>query len=119
MPNIQERPSLYEMAMTAGLLKLQNQLAQLDWSRPLTRAAIRQQWSAFPTYAFLRLPAAKSFCAPGAVVRHLLAVEQQGVDELPDEAVVLAEGGPPLWGADPLIAGSIQMSGSATDTTHQ
>jgi hypothetical protein len=117
MQHIQTRPSLWEMAMTAGLLKLQCQLAQLDWSRPLTRADIRRQWDAFPLYAYLRLPAAKGFASAGAVVRHLLVAEQQKADELPDEGSVLAYGGPPAWGADPLVAGGTQVGGSATDTT--
>ncbi|MBA3827132.1 MAG: hypothetical protein H0X24_24970 [Ktedonobacterales bacterium] len=116
MNTIQQRPTLWQQAMCAGLLKLQCRLAQLDWVAPLTRADVRAQWPAFPQYAYLRLPAAKHFASAGEVVRALLQAELCEVDDLPDEWRVISYGGPPGWGVDPLIGGETQESGSATDT---
>lgn len=114
MQHTSPRPTLWQQAMSAGLINWQWQLAQLDWSHPLTRTAMRDQWAALPDEIYLRLPASKSFTSAGTVVRFLF---QREADDLPEDWLVTSHGGPPSWGRDPLVAGPSHIGGSATDTT--
>ncbi len=102
---------------------IHRELLQLDWSHPLTRDEIRARIPEFPLYFYVRLPAAKRFASARAVLLTMLNAEARAEGEFLDEetsctlheAEVLAEGGPPAWGADPLIAGEINPGGSGTD----
>jgi hypothetical protein len=98
-------------------------LMRLDWSIPLTRDEIRARIPEFPLYFYVRLPAAKRFISARTVMLTMLNAEARAEGEFLDEATsrtlheaeVLADGGPPAWGADPLIAGEVNPGGSAMD----
>jgi hypothetical protein len=121
MNTTMQRPSLYEHAMTIGLRELYQKFMRLNWSQPLTREDIQAQWPTLPHHVYLRLPAMRQFVSPVSLMHTLWAIEfgkmSGGVPaDMPDERLVLLHGGPPAWGPDPLLAGEVQESGSATDT---
>ncbi len=121
MNTTMQRPSLYTHAMIIGLRELYQQFAHLDWKQPLTRDDIRAQWPALPRHVYLRLPAIRQFASPESLMQALWAIEFGNMSggapaDMPDERLVWLHGGPPAWGPDPLVAGEVQESGSATDT---
>jgi hypothetical protein len=121
MHTAMQRPSLYAQAMTIGLRELYQQLARLDWTHPRTRDDIRAQWPALPRHVYLRLPSTRQFISSASVMQTLWAIEFGNASggapaDMPDERLVFLHGGPPAWGPDPLVAGEVQESGSATDT---
>lgn len=102
------------------------QLAALDWGHGLTRNDIRQHLPEFPQVLYLRLPDSKRFAHADDVLRAAanfsLRAEGEFTDvistpeEVASEREVLAWGGPPSYGPEPIFAGEVENSGSATDT---
>jgi hypothetical protein len=97
-------------------------LAQLDWARGLTRNDIKMAYPGFPQQIYLLLPDSKRFRSPAEVLHAArLAPSRAEGDFLgtaPDIPARLSveEGGPPAWGASPLVGpGQTIDSGSAED----
>jgi hypothetical protein len=98
------------------------QLAQLDWTRGLTRNDLKASSPSFPRELYLRLPDSKRFHSPAEVLRTAwLAPSRAEGDFLGAGPNIPAnrsveEGGPPAWGESPLVTpGGTIDSGSAED----
>ncbi len=102
-----------------ALASLQPQLTALDWSHGLTRDDLRATLPDLPQALYLHMPASKRF-SDSRQLAQVIIDEMQLADaeavEVSAENEALALGGPPAWGADPLLGGTRQESGSATDT---
>jgi hypothetical protein len=104
------------------LRALATDLARLDWRQGLTRNDMKAAYPDLPQPLYLRLPDSKRFSSPGEVLRAArLAPSRAEGDFLgaaPDIPANLSveEGGPPAWGASPLVTpGGMIDSGSAED----
>jgi hypothetical protein len=97
-------------------------LAQLDWSHGLTRNDLKEAYPDFPQQIYLHLPDSKRFASPQEVLRsaRLAPSRAEGdflgaTPDIPARRAV-EEGGPPGWGASPLVTpGGLIDSGSAED----
>lgn len=115
------RTLIHDAAMQA-----RPQLAALAWDHGLTRNDIRHYLPNFPQVLYLRLPDSKRFAHADDVLRAAanfsLRAEGEFTDvistpeEVAEEREVFELGGPPSYGADPIYAGEVDHSGSATDT---
>ncbi|HEY7350954.1 MAG TPA: hypothetical protein VH599_21775 [Ktedonobacterales bacterium] len=104
------------------LRTLATNLAYLDWRHGLTRNDIKSAYPGFPQSLYLRLPDSKRFSSPKDVLQsaRLAASRAEGdfLGAAPDIPASLSveEGGPPDWGASPLVTpGGAIDSGSAED----
>ncbi|HLW01106.1 MAG TPA: hypothetical protein VKT82_20785 [Ktedonobacterales bacterium] len=110
------------MQQPEELRTLAAQLAQIDWSRGLTRNDIKAVYPDFPQQMYLRLPDSKRFSsAQEMFLAARLAPSRAEGDFLGASPMVPArmsveEGGPPDWGDSPLVTpGGLVDSGSAED----
>ena len=105
--------------VTQALAALQPRLSALAWGNGLTRDDLLAAIPDLPRPLYLHMPASKRFTdlrdLAHVILNEMRLVDAEA-DSLPVEAETMALGGPPTWGEDPLLAGTRQESGSATDT---
>lgn len=99
-----------------------DRLAQLDWAQGLTRNDIKAAYPDFPRQIYLLLPDSKRFRSPEEVFRAARLAPSRAEGDFLGAAVEVPaslsvdEGGPPDWGASPLVSpGGMIDSGSAED----
>lgn len=88
--------------------EVRRRLAELDWSKGLTRDEIRRVYHSLPEEIYLRLPSSKHFYSPDQVFHNIGEASHSRAEgeflgphpDLPTEGAQ-PDGGPPAWGESP------------------